>query len=244
MFKIAVIGGYAEKYIDRCLNSIVNQTETDWNAQIVLDPIGDKTYENSLKFSSDKIKIKLNNIRQYGLHNIVDCINLLNPEDEDIIITVDADDWLFSKDSLKILKDKYLENKSLLVTHGSWVGYPNPSCPTNNGAYSKEDFDKGIRKVNWRATHLRTFKYKIWKHVLDKSLKNPKGEYYRVSWDIAMMWPMLEMAGYGRVLFINEPMYVYNSETPYNDYKIDLRFQMANEKYLSGLSPYTYKENF
>jgi glycosyltransferase involved in cell wall biosynthesis len=244
MFKIVVIGGYAEKYIEKCLTSICTQTEKDWKVQVLLDPVGDKTYEKALPFASDKISIKLNNTRQYGMHNIIDCINLLDPEDEDIIATVDADDWLFLSNSLEIVKNKYLENKNLLITHGSWVGYPNASCPTNNGAYSREDFERGLRKVDWRATHLRTFKYKVWKYVRDADLRNYDGRYYTVSWDIAMMWPMLEMAGYDRILFINEPMYVYNSETPYNDYKVDLRFQMSNERYLASLTPYLYREHF
>lgn len=244
MLKIVVIGGYAEKYVSRCLESLCSQTETDWEAQVVLDPIGDKTYENSLRFSSDKIKIKLNDTRQYGLHNIVDGIKLLNPKDDDIIVTIDADDWLYTKESLGIVKDKYAQNSEILVTHGSWVGYPNESCPTNNWAYSLSDFEKGIRKVDWRASHLRTFKYKIWKYVDDLDLRDYSGQYYKVSWDLALMWPMVEMAGFNRVLFIPEKIYVYNLETPFNDFKTELREQCSNSRYLASLKPYQRREAF
>ena len=60
MFKIAAIGGFAEKYVDRCLKSFLNQTFPEWEMQVIVDPTGDKTYENALPFACDKIHIKLN----------------------------------------------------------------------------------------------------------------------------------------------------------------------------------------
>lgn len=244
MFKIVVVGGYAERYISKCLDTICGQTKTDWEVQVVLDPIGDRSYENALHFASDKIKIKLNTTQQFGLHNIIDAINFLNPADEDIILTIDADDWLFCKDSLKILKDKYAEKPNTLLTHGSWVGYPNSSCVTNNSTYDIAHFIKGVRHVDWRGSHLRSFKYKLWKYVRDADLRFIDGQYYDVAWDLAMMWPMIEMAGLDRIQFIPDILYVYNQETQHNDYKTKLKKQMAYTDYIANLPSYALRENF
>lgn len=244
MLKIVIVGGYAERYISKCLDSICGQTETDWEAQVVLDPVGDRSYENALHFASDKIKIKLNTTQQFGLHNIIDAINFLNPADEDIILTVDADDWLSCKDSLKILKDKYAERSNTLLTHGSWVGYPNSRCVTNNSPYSLAEFIRGVRHVNWKGSHLRSFKYKLWKHVRDADLKYIDGQYYDVAWDLAMMWPMMEMAGLERMQFIPDILYVYNLETPHNDCKTKLKKQMTYTNHIAHSQPYSYRETF
>ena len=52
MFKIVVVGGPAENYIERCIKSILSQTEK-FDAQIVLDPVGDDTYIRAKKYECD-----------------------------------------------------------------------------------------------------------------------------------------------------------------------------------------------
>jgi glycosyltransferase involved in cell wall biosynthesis len=242
MFKIAAIGGFAEKYVDRCLQSFMDQTFSEWEMQVIVDPTGDKTYENALPLASDKIRVKLNETRQYALKNVVDAIALLKPADDDIIIPMDLDDWLAHKNVLEIVNGKYLADPKLLLTYGSWIAFPNPKERTNNGAYTAEDFQGNLRKVRWKCTSLKTYKYKLWKHVQDIDLRDVRGNYYKVTWDLAMIWPMLEMAGFNRIQFIPDILYIYNKESEYSDDKIHLREQMYITDYLASKKPYAYKE--
>jgi len=242
MFKIVVVGGPAEKYVERCMESILSQKE-EFQAQVVLDPIGDNTYELAKKYECDKLKVTLSSNRVYALPNIIRSINLLDCSEEDVIVTVDADDWLYSSESLTKVKQRYDRDPNLLVTYGSWRGFPDPNYKTNCRPYSAEEFRNGLRRYDWKGTHLRTFKYRVWKHVNHDDLKDAKGNYFKTSWDIAMMWPMLEMAGYHRTLFINEPLYVYNMETPFNDFKLYLSQQMSLCDYMAAMKPYLYKES-
>jgi glycosyltransferase involved in cell wall biosynthesis len=243
MFKIVNVGGYAEKYAGKCLQSYLDQTFSDWEMLVVIDPVGDKTYENALPYASDKIHIKLNNTRQYALHNIVEGIKTLNPADDDIIIPMDLDDWLKHKDVLGYVYDKYTSNPNILLTYGSQELYPQTDEKSGNEGYTDEDFkQEKFRKVCWKCRSLKTFKYKLWKHVKDEDLRDIYGEYYRVTWDLAMFWPMLEMSGYNRILNIPEILYVYNKETAYNDDKIHVRNQMWTTDYLANRSSYSYKE--
>lgn len=238
MFKVIIVGGPAENYINKCLDSLKSQKE-EYGAQVVLDPVGDLTGEQALRHSSDRIKIHINGERKWALPNIIKAISLLNPKDDDILVTLDADDWFSRPDALSIVKSFYDQNPNLLVTHGSWVGYPNANCDTNCVAYSAEEFRSNIRMFPWKGTHLRTLKYKVWKHIKNEDLRYSDGEYFKCAWDLAFMWPALEMAGYDRVRFISERIYVYNRETPHNDEKLRSPQQQSFHHYLQAKPPYS-----
>jgi glycosyltransferase involved in cell wall biosynthesis len=244
MFRIVVVGWKAEIYVARCLGSIVSQAVSDWTACVVIDPSDDRTVNLAEVYANDpRITVIANSIQMYALPNIIRSIDEQHPVDDDVIVTLDLDDWFSGPNSLEIVKRYYDRNPQLLLTHGSWVSHPNPASPTNNGPYTLEDWAKGIRRVDWRGTHLRTFKYKVWKHVKDEDLRGPDGKYFDIAWDLAIMLPMLEMAGKDRVQYVSERIYTYNQETPYNDYKLRLKDQESTADYINSMLPYSYIEN-
>jgi hypothetical protein len=239
MFKILVVGGPAEKYVERCMESILAQKE-EFTAQVVLDPVGDNTYNLAKKYECEKLKVSINDKQMFAIPNLIKAVNLSNCADEDIIVTVDADDWFSSDICLSVVKRYYDVFKDLLVTYGSWIGYPNPNCQTNCVSYLKHEFDSGIRNHAWKGTHLRTLKYKIWKRIQDKDFRGQNGEYLKTAWDMAFMIPALEMAGFYRSRFIQEKLYVYNKETPFNDEKIRYEEQIADADCVYKKNKYEY----
>lgn len=244
MIKVLIVGGPVEYYIDRCLKSLVLQIHTDWEAQVVLDPFKDASYEKALNWQSDKLKVHRNEHRLTALPNLLLATKMLNPSDDDILVTLDADDWLYDIKALQTVASYYEKNPELLLTHGSWEAYPFPNANTNNAPYTEEEFKGNIRKLPWRASHLRTFKYKLWKKVRDEDLRDAQGNYYESAWDLAMMWPMLEMAGYHRVKFVPEKLLVYNMENPSADTKLRVKQQMYYTEYLARKTPYGRLEEF
>ena len=61
---------------------------------------------------------------------------------------------------------------------------------------------------------MRTFRVALWREFErrdpeHKYLKDENGEYFRGATDRALMYPMLEMAGYERTAFIMEFIYTY-----------------------------------
>jgi len=76
-----------------------------------------------------------------------------------------------------------------------------------------------FRQDKWRASHLRSFKYKLWKHLDPDYLQDDYGDFYKTAYDQAMMLPLLEMAS-DKSYFINDVLYVYNKENPLNVDKI------------------------
>jgi glycosyltransferase involved in cell wall biosynthesis len=245
MFRVVIVGGPAEKYIDRCLQSVLEQDCPDWTACVVLDPAGDQTIYKAIKYTADsRITVVANNTRMYALPNIIRSIVEQSPSPEDVILTLDADDWCSGPGSLSVVKRYYDRNPEILMTHGSWLPYPLMPVATNNYPYSLEDWVKGVRKVDWRASHLRTFKYKVWKCVKDEDLRDVNKKYFETAWDLAMMMPMLEMCGPNRVKYISERVYTYNQETPFNDGKIRLKEQMDTSKYIANKPAYSYRPTF
>ncbi len=243
MFKIIITGYNCEKYISKCLYSVTTQEETDWEACVILDPVTDKTFEIAKKWESEKLKVYMNTERIYATGNSVECVRKMNCKDDDILVWLDADDWFYDNHSLKIVKSYYSENPNLLLTHGSWIAYPNPNIQTNNGSYKPEDFqNNGIRNLslgNWRASHTKTMKYVLFRNIKESDLKDSNGKWLKSAYDTSFFFPALEMAGFNRIQYIPEITYVYNRETQYNDDKVNTSLQEQCTIYNSKLKPYS-----
>ena len=221
MFKIVVVGGPCGPYIEKCLDSIVSQDDHGWTAAVVLDKHDDAPGK-AMRKASEGFTVAVNHETKRGaLSNIIRAILLHGPAPDDVIVTVDGDDWLYGCNVLSKVRAYYEAQPNLLLTYGSWIGYPDPNCNNNSAPYSRDEFKNGtLRKGPWRGSHLRTFKYKLWCRLKDSDLRNSSGKYYDCAWDCAFMWPMMEMAGYDRVKWISDKLYVYNRETPFNDEKM------------------------
>ena len=72
---------------------------------------------------------------------------------------------------------------------------------------------------------LRTFRAWLFKNIKREDLEY-NGEFFRVSADIAYMYPMLEMAGF-HSYFISNVLYIYNVSTQLNDFKLRLAEQLS-----------------
>ena len=168
---------------------------SNWECQVVLTPSKDKTFEIAKRYENEKIKVCLSDKDSFVIKNFQKALDLLNPEDDDIICTVDADDWLANTDVLTTIDKYYMENPELLVTYGSWQVYPSyTNIASNCFKYESKDFQKGIRKTFFRGTHFRTLKYKVFKNInQNEFVDSNTNEVYKAAGDAAIMIPALEM---------------------------------------------------
>lgn len=58
-----------------------------------------------------------------------------------------------------------------------------------------------------------------------------------MTWDMAMMFPMLEMSGH-RSKFISEFLYTYNLSNPINDHKVNQKLQQKLDRLIRGMTKY------
>jgi glycosyltransferase involved in cell wall biosynthesis len=230
-YKIIVPFYNVEKWIKICIRSIKKQSNKNFQCVLIDDASTDNTISViKAEIKNDKRFFLLENKNNLGaLENIYNAIQFSKPSDEDIIVNLDGDDWFANPNVLDTLNQYYTGD--CLITYGSHAIYPGGGrgkfcqSPVPNHIIEKKLF----RESPWMTSALRTFKYKLWKKIQVEDLKDSSGNFYKTAWDLAYMFPMLEMAG-KRSKFVEEIVYVYNQHD-HNDHVIPEKrhSQLKNE---------------
>ena len=226
--------------IKKCLNSIIKQSYKNFQVKVVDDCSTDSSYELASEICANYKNFDIcQNAKRIGaLNNICNLLSLrINEPSKTIDILLDGDDYLYSGDVLNIIYDTYL-NKNCLITYGSHL--------SSKGVQGKK-YPWIIRKLNlyrkyfWYASHLRTFRHDLWLSINPNDLLNKNGQYFSVAWDLAIMFPMLEMAG-ERQEFLEDLLYVYNDQNPISDHKIRRKEQILVAKEIRRKKRYKEKK--
>jgi len=201
-----------------------------------IDSIKSQKYDNYVHVSDDTAKIissnkhnKLVSYRNYKnskwISNALQYLDFNIESEEDVIVIVDADDWLAHDYVLKKLNEVYTEEKAWMTyslfkylsgNDSSWI----PKYSSKN--FCKRDF----REYIWSFTHLRTFKSFLWQNLNKDDLKGPDGNWTKYTYDMALLFPMLEMCQKNKIKFINNIMYVYNNQNPL---QVEKKFKPAQQ---------------
>jgi hypothetical protein len=207
LLKIVVNCGLCEDFIGPCLQSLRTQTWQDWQAIVTLDRRGDHTFERATEAAGGdgRIVIARNRRRLYTMENILRAIHRSRAEPDDVIVILDGDDWLITDRALERIATEH-EDDDCWVTYGSWISNRR-RAPGRWPAYAEGcDF----RTAPWLGTAVRTWKKWLFDLVADEDLRDRRGRYFRVTEDVACMFPMLEMATTRRARHIAEPLMLYN----------------------------------
>ncbi len=140
-------------------------------------------------------------------------------DDREIVVMLDGDDWLANKNVFKTLND-YYNNLNVWITYGNFIWFINGVNAVGWGSAisPKVIRDNAFRFFQPGPCHLRTFYAKLFKKIaLDDLCED--GEFYEYTYDLAMMFPMLEMAG-ERSRFINKHLYLYYDTNQISDQRL------------------------
>ena len=237
-FKIITPFYNCKEWIAKSINSIRRQAYNNFECVLIDDISTDGSAEVVEKEIAGDGRFTLikNDNKRYALGNIVRTIEDLNCDDEDVIIVLDGDDWLPSRNVLSKLNDSYT---GCLMTYGSYALSPGGQRGPEPSEYSQEVIkSNSFRQDQWRASHLRSFKYKLWKNINLDDLKDEDGDYYKMTYDQAIMLPLLEMAA-ERSKYIPEIMHIYNKNNPLNVDKNKAEQQSALAHKIRSKTPYT-----
>ena len=232
-FKIIVCCYNVENWITANINSIKNQTHKNFHCIIVDAKSSDQTVAKAEELIKDDIRFEIlqNEERKFALQNIYETAHYSDPNDEDIITTVDGDDWLIDKTALAKVNECYNQNPEIVLTYGNYVFYPE-GTPSELKAYPEDVVNNHeYRKYKWLASHLRTYKFKLFKHLKREDLiASWDNKFYDMAYDMPLMYPMLEMSG-GKWKFMPDVLYVYNVVNPLNENKVDIPaiYRVENE---------------
>jgi len=219
-FKIIITCHNVEKWIECSIRTLLGQVYQNWIAIIIDDHSTDKTYDilSELTKNSDNIILMQNKKQVPKIQNYFKAIDIVHPDNEDILVFLDGDDWLSDSEVLSYLASVYDENQ-VWITWGSFTEVKGKN-PIVFGDYSKSPISKSTRpaplsgnlRKGWRFSHLKTAKYFLWKNIKDESFRiKGTNKYYPAAIDCAFMWPMIEMAGPEHSKYITRLMYVYNN---------------------------------
>ncbi len=233
--KIIVPFYNAERFLVQCQESLLAQNFKNWQAILADDCSTDMSNQKVINHSS--IRYRKNHKRTTALENIHSSILEAKPDDEDVICLLDGDDFLFRNNALSIVNDLYQDDT--LLTYGQYI-WPN-GMVGHCRAYTEESF-KTLRTGGYWASHIRTFKYKLYKELVKQDnemscYKDDQGEYFKTCYDIAIMTPLMEMAGFDKIKFNPDPVYFYRIH-PQNDHVVDASKQKSDEKLLFSKKPF------
>ena len=238
-FKVIVPLYNVEQWVSNCIKSIKVQDHKNFQCIVVDDNSTDKSAEiiRELIADDDRFVFIENKERKLALRNTYEAINLSNPDDEDVIVIVDGDDWFATKSSLSRVETYYKE-RNALVTHGSYIEYPSMQKGTFSRDIPKEVINQNaFRRAPWMSSHLRTWKASLWMKIKKESLLDDDGNFFPMTGDMAVMFPLLEMAG-DRIVHIPEVLYCYNRSNPLNDDRVNHALQMRIEGKIRNAQPY------
>lgn len=227
-----------QKWALKNVDSILQQDYENYRVVYVDDASTDGTadlVEKGVQEHPKKVPFTLirNSERKGALANIYYAIHD-HCRNEEIVVSLDGDDWFYDNQVLKKI-DAIYSSSDVWLTHGAMIEYP------NNGTGWSIPIPEEIVQANafrqYRCpSHLRTFYAWLFKKIKLEDLQY-EGQFFKMTWDQAIMFPMCEMAG-KRHYFIKELTYVYNMANPINDNKVDPQLQNNLEAIIRAMPPY------
>ncbi len=211
---------------------IVDDCSSDNNAAVIQQYIDNHNLHDRVTFIQNKKRCR----KLFNLYKVLhDC------NDDEIVVMVDGDDSLAHNQVLAQLNRMY-NNENVWFTYGQYknvpasqaiqwghkeMGYcrPIPSHVQRKHAY---------RYYSFVYMHPRSFRAWLFKLVKLEDLIADKipgfeGDFYPASNDVAMYFPMVEMA-HTRIKFISEILYIRNLYSEIVGFKVDRRIQVASAR--------------
>lgn len=228
-----------EKWCIKNIQSVVAQSYPHWHMVIVNDCSTDKTSELLHAYVqqsqlADKITIIDNTERKGALRNLYEAIH--ECPDNSVVVTLDGDDWFATEHALQRIAREYADGKTWL-TYGQYICLPYEAGSICKKMPEHVMKNRLFRTSEWVSSHPRTFYAWLFKKIKQEDLLY-EGKFFAVTWDLAMMFPMLEMASQGHIRFIPDVLYVYNIDNPLNDYKVHFELQQRCMRFIRGKAKY------
>lgn len=219
-------------FLEQCVATAMSQKYDNYEVIFVDDMSTDGSHDK-LPHNDDRAIIIKNEIRKTALENIHNAI-INHCDEDDIVVLLDGDDWFPNKKVLQYVDEQYNE-------HDCWIMYGQASWTDGRkgfaSAYPIEEF-KDVRNAPFRVSHLRTFRAGLYQRIADQDptfsrLKDNNGNFYRWSYDTAMMFSIMEMAGHKKTRFNDTILYIYNRDNPISEDKVNQQAQWDVHKEVS-----------
>ena len=236
-FVIVVPSRNNERWVIKNLESIISQTYPHFTVVYINDSSTDLTGSFVDAFvSAHKLQTKFtvihNKVRKGAMQNLYEAISKIDPGK--VVIDLDGDDRLADPKVLEYLAEIYGEYSpnhpnATWVTYGSFKSDP-PGYPNCSHKFPKEVCKKrSFRSHPWQSSHLKTFYAKLFQNIKEEDFKH-HGDYFPMTSDLAIMFPILEQASRGHIYFVKKVLCIYNIANPIQDTKMNAQLQQHLER--------------
>ena len=224
-FKFVVAGVNHQKWLPTCLQSIAEQTVKDFDVVVIDDATPDQNFRDWIRDWCTELGWLpiLHEENRGAMYSQVHGISELHCEPEDVLVWVDGDDRLAHANVLERLLYHYRDDTKL--TYGQYRSEPfSPTCSPARPYPSEVVASNGYRMFGLSGggllfNHLRTAKFELFSQLEELDFKDHEGNWFKSAADAAVMIPCMELAD-GRLKCLEEILYVYNSENPQSDWRI------------------------
>ena len=237
-FTVVIPAYNVEKWARKNIISAIRQEYENFEVIYTNDCSTDKTKDiigETLNYlgNPENFTYIENSENRKALRNIYDSV--IQSRDDTVIVTLDGDDWFAGTHVLSTLNNLY-SSEDVWVTAGSYID-------NSNGMVSSPDIHKGfwdgnIRRHVWTISHLRTFRKELFMSIEKDDMLDRDGNFYKFTFDQAMMFPMVEMAGSEHFRSINDVLYVYNRGNPLSVDRVHRAEQLRIERDIRNKKPY------
>ena len=233
------------KWVKKNLDSVLMQDYENFRVIYVDDASSDGTGEFVEQYIKDhnlqnKFTLIKNTKRKRKMANLYNALYLC--KDHEIVVMLDGDDWFACDWAFKKINRAY-DNSKVWLTYGQYrnepasearrFGFsPKGYCSPVPGHVKKR---RSYRRHAFVYMHPRSFYAWLFKCVkledlISETVRGWNGKFYPVSNDLAMYYPMIEMA-HEHVHFISDVMYVRNVYSDLVWFKVDkyLQSKVAQE---------------
>lgn len=236
---VVVIASYNNKdWYKKNLDSVFMQKYKNYHVIYVDDCSSDRTGALVEKYVKDLhheqyVTLIKNKERRGAMANYYDAVHLC--DDASIIVQLDGDDW-FAHDHVLDLLNRVYNDSDVWLTYGQFKKYPSGKKGFCKDIPSKIIEANEFRSYKWVTSALRTFYAGLFK-LIKKEDVLVDGEFFPMTHDLAIMFPMLEMAG-SRIKFISDVLYIYNRANCINDNKVNGELQRELDRFIRAKEKY------
>ncbi|MBW7955196.1 glycosyltransferase family 2 protein [Patescibacteria group bacterium] len=245
---VLVRGRNAEAFVERCLESILNQTYKNVTILFV-DDASDYTKEVRKRINHllrDHVVVWRKE-RYFSVRNAYEMITTFCDDPDGVVVNVDADDWLAHRTALKTIIQFY-KTEHCLFSYGNcyvWQGQDldrlpiaSEVMPACNIPYSKDVIkNRTFRSVPFLIYHPRTWKVAAFKSIPLDAFKRSDGHWLQFCEDQAIFFPLLEMYP-KQWYFCPTPLSVYNQANISADIKLHRLETLRDEIEIRRKTPY------
>ena len=174
----------------RTMLSVAGQSYDQWQMVIIDDMSSDGTAQAAAKYAKElKIQnrvVVIEREEKYGeVRNTLDIVKTMARKD-DIVVRLDAGDYLVDLDALAIVSSIYKQTSpAVLWTAHRW-------SLTDHNISGPIDASKSIYEQPWKSSHLKTFVAGELFGINEDNFRDEDGNWIMIACDQAIFLPMME----------------------------------------------------